>query len=329
MARTTWDGLPIADDRPFGAAVVVRRPGELGDEYLVLHRAHHGPDFAGDWAWTPPTGARQPGEPILDGALRELDEEAGITGVDIWPVDLSGDWARFCVDVPPDTAVNLMDVEHDSFAWVSAEEAIRRCTPDPIGAGIERADRIPSCRLEFRPLTRDDLSRLLQWHNAPHAAEWFADGPRDIAAAEAKYGPRIDGVAPVRVEVVEIDGIAAGYLQRYLTRDHPEYAVAARDNDAAAIDYLIGEPRLVERGIGTRMIWHYVRDVVFPAYPRVPRIIASPDARNTRSIRALEKAGFTRARPAAAPGRLDREYFCVLDRRRVLGCNAASAAPQS
>jgi len=326
--RVTWDGVPIAEEVPHGAAVTVRRQSTYGREYLILHRAHHGPDFAGDWAWTPPTGARQPGEPILDGALRELEEEAGITGVDIWPVDLSGDWARFCVDVPPDTAVNLMDVEHDSFAWVSAADAIRRCTPELIGAVIERADRIPSCRLEFRPLIRDDLHRLLQWHKAPHAVEWFADGPLDIAAAEAKYGPRIDGVAPVRVEVVEIDGIAAGYLQRYLTRDHPEYAAAARDNDAAAIDYLIGEPTLVERGIGTRMIWQYVRDVVLPAYTGVPRIIASPDAHNTRSIRALEKAGFTRG-CIAAPGQLDPEYFCVLDRRRTLGSNAASAAPQS
>lgn len=63
----TWDGLPVAPEPPHGACVVVRR---AAGEYLVLHRAHLGRDFAGDWAWTPPAGSRQPGEPVLAAALR-------------------------------------------------------------------------------------------------------------------------------------------------------------------------------------------------------------------------------------------------------------------
>jgi 8-oxo-dGTP pyrophosphatase MutT (NUDIX family) len=41
-------------------------------EHLLLHRAHHGPDFAGDWAWTFPAGCRQPGERVYLSVLREL-----------------------------------------------------------------------------------------------------------------------------------------------------------------------------------------------------------------------------------------------------------------
>lgn len=40
------------------------RQTESQAEFLVLHRAHSGPDYEGDWAWTPPAVARQAGEEI-------------------------------------------------------------------------------------------------------------------------------------------------------------------------------------------------------------------------------------------------------------------------
>jgi RimJ/RimL family protein N-acetyltransferase len=119
---------------------------------------------------------------------------------------------------------------------------------------------------------------------------------------ESKYGPRIDRDDPVRVEIVEIDGTPAGYIQRYPV-----------EHGDVAIDYIIGEPELIGRGIGTRMIWQYVRDIVLPAFPDAPRVLASPDVRNGRSIRALEKAGFRRTHEAGG------ELFCALDRALFFG----------
>jgi aminoglycoside 6'-N-acetyltransferase len=310
LITETWDGVPVAADPPHGTTVVVRRPDA---KYLILHRAHHGPDYAGDWAWTPPAGARQPGESVFACVQRELAEEAGINSGEMWPTDFSGDWAVFCLDVPADIDVQLIDAEHDAFEWVSADEAIRRCKPTPVADTVVAACRLPVCRLEFRPLARADFPLLLRWFKAPHAAEWFTDQPGDVAAMERKFGPRIDGRAPTQMEIVEIDGVPAGYLQRYRVRDYPEYAAAARDDDTVGVDYIIGEPEFVGRGIGTRMIWQYVRDIVLPAYPDVPRVLASPDVRNGRSIRTLEKAGFRRAHEAGG------EQFCVLDRALVFG----------
>ena len=43
--RTTWDGLPISEEPPFGATVVVYRHNGARLEILLLHRAHHGPDY--------------------------------------------------------------------------------------------------------------------------------------------------------------------------------------------------------------------------------------------------------------------------------------------
>jgi len=103
-------------DRPEGAAVVVRRwNADATPEVLLLHRNAEGPGYDGDWAWTSPAGCRQPGEAVYPAALRELAEEAGLRGLDPWAIDLSGSWVRFAVDVEADTAVDLVDPEHDRY----------------------------------------------------------------------------------------------------------------------------------------------------------------------------------------------------------------------
>ena len=134
----TWDGKPRAADPPFGAAVIVYRPGEMGREFLLLHRSHAGPDYEGDWAWTPPSGARLPGEAIEACAQRELLEEAGLSVLARALPDAAADWAVFEVEVGPDAQVVLGDVEHDRFEWVSLAEALRRCLPAKVAEAFQR-----------------------------------------------------------------------------------------------------------------------------------------------------------------------------------------------
>ena len=135
----TWDGKPIAPEPPFGATVVVFRVRERGPEFLILHRAHQGPTYDGDWAWTPPAGARQPGESIEACARRELYEEAGLSA-QIHPVRSNQqDWSVYWAQVAPDDDARLHDAEHDRFEWVPLGEALRRCRPERVAAGIECA----------------------------------------------------------------------------------------------------------------------------------------------------------------------------------------------
>jgi 8-oxo-dGTP pyrophosphatase MutT (NUDIX family) len=133
--ETTWDGLPISREPPYGAAVLVWRRAGAGVEWLVLHRAHRGRAYEGDWAWTPPAGARQPGETIEECAARELREESGLELECRATPCGSGDWAVFAAEAPAEAEV-VLDSEHDAYEWLPAEEAAARCLPASVGAGF-------------------------------------------------------------------------------------------------------------------------------------------------------------------------------------------------
>ncbi len=324
--NTTWDGLPVASDHPNGVSVVVRRPapgGGDGLEYLVLHRAVNGFDYEGDWAWTSPSGARLPSEPILPAAMRELAEEAGLSGVDVWAVDLSGRWAVFAAEVDETTTVGLVDPEHDRYEWLSAPHALERIRPGWVAEHqVARTAAVPRCSLRFRAMTRDDFPSLVRWQATPHVAPWWDDEAPDVAGAERHYGPALDGVDPTRMWVVEVDGTPAGFLQDYLIGEHPEYALLTGRPDAVGFDYAIGEPAWVGRGVGTRILWTFLRDVVRPAYPEAVQFHAAPDHRNRASLRALEKLGFRQELWFDEPqrdGTVDTVIGCTLDVRRMFG----------
>jgi 8-oxo-dGTP pyrophosphatase MutT (NUDIX family) len=134
---TTWDGEPVSRDRPHGATIVVASRAPEGWRYVLLHRAQRGPAWEGDWAWTPPSGSRKPGEDVAACAARELLEETGlravpravITGADT-------EWAVFALEVPWGTTIVADGTEHDRFEWVTFAEARRRCTPAALTASF-------------------------------------------------------------------------------------------------------------------------------------------------------------------------------------------------
>ena len=138
VPETTWDGLPIAQDPPHGATVAVWRRVEDQLEVLVLHRAHHGPDYAGDWAWTAPAGGRHPGEDVDVCARRELHEEAGLTLL-ITRLDEDEYWARYVAEAPADAVVTMHDAEHDRYEWVTPDVALDRIKPDIVREGMRKA----------------------------------------------------------------------------------------------------------------------------------------------------------------------------------------------
>lgn len=126
----TWDGLPVANEPPYASCVVVWRTGRNAREFLVLHRlAPGGIDFEGDWAWTPPSGARQPGETPDEAAARELREETGLSLPLVRLADAPSDEvALYTAELAVDAEV-VLDAEHDRATWLPIDEAVRLCLP--------------------------------------------------------------------------------------------------------------------------------------------------------------------------------------------------------
>ena len=119
-----------------GVAVLVWREGADGREWLLLHRALFSAEFDGDWAWSAPGGAIEPGEDADAAAARELVEETGLRipcsrlDIDAGPVDV------YVAEARKDAAPRL-SAEHDRLEWVSTDEAVRRCLPSWVGALFE------------------------------------------------------------------------------------------------------------------------------------------------------------------------------------------------
>jgi RimJ/RimL family protein N-acetyltransferase len=274
---------------PVGCAVVVRsRRAEAG--YTVLHER------------------REPGESVHAAALRAVERATGVAAADVWAVDLSRPRAVLAVEVP-----DTVTVGPPSGAGAGDEAA---------GDAVGRVRAIPWATIAFRPLTRADLADVVAWQAQPYVARWWQHEASDLAAAVRHYGPALDGEDPTRLWVLELNGRSVGMLQDYRVGDHPEYALLTAKPDDVGFDYLIGDPSWVGRGIGTRMLWCYLRDVVHPHYPGVTELFAAPDHRNAASLRVLDKLGFTRGLWFDEPqpdGRVDTVVGCTLNVPRILG----------
>ena len=136
----------------------------------------------------------------------------------------------------------------------------------------------------------EDIPLVERWLSAPHVARWYLAG----STLEREIGDvhdSVEGRQPVHM-LVAVEGEAPiGWCQWYLCEIDPAWAadVGAGPGDVA-IDFAIGEPTLIGRGVGTQLVGDLVRRV----RAQLPgcAVLADPDERNTASRRVLEKNGF-------------------------------------
>jgi aminoglycoside 6'-N-acetyltransferase len=175
-------------------------------------------------------------------------------------------------------------------------------------------------RFALRPMSMGDLPDVTRWINTPHVARWW-DENRSLDQVTAYHAPGIRGEDAVRYWIWEVNGRSVGFCQDYRIADHPEFALLCGHPDAIGFDYVIGEPAFIDRGLGTRLLWVFLRDIVVPAYAPVTEVFAAPDHRNTRSLRVLAKLGarqglwFDEPQPG---GGVDTVVGCSIDVRQVL-----------
>jgi RimJ/RimL family protein N-acetyltransferase len=179
----------------------------------------------------------------------------------------------------------------------------------------------PEHTFSVRPMTPGDFPDVSRWVNEPHVARWW-DEHRTLEQVAAHYGPALRGDDPTRLWVWEVNGRSVGFSQDYRISDYPDYALLTTRADAIGFDYALGEPAFVGRGLGTSLLWVFLRDIVWPAYAGAGEFFAAPDHRNAASLRVLAKLGFTEGLwfdEPAARGMVDTVVGCSLDVAQVIG----------
>lgn len=149
----------------------------------------------------------------------------------------------------------------------------------------------------WRRAAEADFPLLREWLEHDYVARWWHHETSAEAVAR-DFGPSARGEEPSEDWLALRGGHPFGLVQRCRVADYPEYAgdlagIVAVPAGAAMLDYLIGDPAAVGRGLGPAMIaamaaktWRDWADATAIVVPVV--------AANRRSWRALEKAGFTR-----------------------------------
>lgn len=151
----------------------------------------------------------------------------------------------------------------------------------------------------FVPLESEDLAILAVWLARPHVARWWRE-PSDPVSVAQNYGPLAAGHDPTEGFIVDCGGRRIGYVQRYLIDDDPDWqetildALGESNGIGIGIDYFIGEPDLVGKRVGRRMISEFVAES-WSRYPSAERMVVAVQQENVASWKALEASGFRRA----------------------------------
>lgn len=173
-----------------------------------------------------------------------------------------------------------------------------------------------------RAMTRGDLPDVLTWRSAEHVRKWWVTPEEpSLASITETYGPDVDAMTPKRMWIVEANGRSVGFVQDYRVGDYPEATLLAPDPDAIGLDYAIGDPQWVGRGLATRALWAWAQRTQHRA-PELTACFAAPDHRNVASLRVLDKLGFTRGvwfDEPRADGPAATMIGCTLNVSSVLG----------
>ncbi len=137
-----------------------------------------------------------------------------------------------------------------------------------------------------------DFELLARWRAEPHVAEWWDTDDAGEEALTERYRPRTEVSSPTVAGIITLEDRPVGYLQFYPWDDHPDEMTAmgfAADEDMFGLDILIGEPDLIDRGVGSAAVALLCR-YLFDERGASAVALTTAEA-NIRAQRAYEKAG--------------------------------------
>ncbi len=170
--------------------------------------------------------------------------------------------------------------------------------------------RTSAGELRLRPVEPGDLPLLARWMNDPAvAAYWELDGPperteRHLLAQDPERSTPYLGL---------LDGRPVSYWEVYRADKDPLAAhYPARPGDTG-LHLLLGPADTRGRGLGAVLIAALAEELLLGS----ERLVAEPDVRNTASVRAFQRAGFTASGEIELPEK--RAVLLIRERARSEG----------
>ncbi|MFE3878336.1 GNAT family N-acetyltransferase [Kitasatospora sp. NPDC059146] len=173
----------------------------------------------------------------------------------------------------------------------------------------------PAGRFRLRPVRLPDhLELLTGWMNDPEVdAFWELAGPP--AVTERHVRAQLDGDGSSLPCLGLLDGTPMSYWEVYRADLDPLAGhYPARPHDTG-VHLLLGPAASRGRGLGAQLL-AAVAALVLRHRPDCQRVVAEPDVRNRRSVRAFERAGFRAAAELDLPDK--RAALMVRDREAPL-----------
>ncbi len=156
-------------------------------------------------------------------------------------------------------------------------------------------------RISFRALREADLPLMHRWLNTPHVSEWWSlDGNHhpSLEEVEAKYSPRVLGRENVDCYIFSCDDKPTGMIQACdMDKELKEKADFGLQDNCVGIDLFIGEENSIHRGLGSRIVRQFLKQIVF-ADKKAAACSVDPYAENKIAIKCYQKAGFHYLRTA-------------------------------
>lgn len=141
--------------------------------------------------------------------------------------------------------------------------------------------------LLLRPFADEDLALFRRWLERPHVAKWYHHPENWLREAAERRGE----FSFITHLIVEEGGVPVGFCQYYpYEKSGEDWQGETPVHGTYSIDYLIGDPENLGRGLGKGIVWGLLGEIA--ARPDAVRVIVQPEEENLPSCGVLAACGF-------------------------------------
>jgi RimJ/RimL family protein N-acetyltransferase len=153
------------------------------------------------------------------------------------------------------------------------------------------------------------MNMLHCWIAEPHLRPFYMRGDMTLDEVELKFRPRCEPGHPTKVLIASYGGKPFGYCQWYLNISYPDWANTVGTFDGVSIDYFIGDPAQLGKGLATPMLRVLVDRTALEIRAGDRVFCITHDNMNTIAQRTTIAAGFRAERAVINKGTASTLYL--------------------